>query len=102
VKTVTPQQFAALEGASLIDVREPGELQQVRTAQAIPMPMSTLLDHMAELPEGPLYILCHSGARSGRVAEYLEQQGYDATNVDGGIVAWEQAGLPVVRPPVVE
>jgi rhodanese-related sulfurtransferase len=97
---VTPQEFAAIEGASLIDVREPGELEQVRTAQAIPMPMSTFLEHLDELPGGPLYILCHSGARSARVAQYLEQQGYDAINVDGGMVAWEQAGLPVVRPVV--
>jgi rhodanese-related sulfurtransferase len=102
VKSATPQEFAAIEGATLIDVREPGELEQVRTPQAIPMPMSTFLEHLGELPDGPLYILCHSGARSGRVAAYLEQNGYDATNVDGGIVAWEQAGLPVIHRPVVE
>jgi rhodanese-related sulfurtransferase len=94
---VTPQEFAAVPGAVLIDVREPGELEHVRTAEGIPIPMSTFLDHLHELPEGPLYLICHSGARSGRVAEYLEQHGYDATNVEGGIVAWEAAGLPVVR-----
>lgn len=97
MKSVTPQEFAALDDATLIDVREPGELEQLRIGRAIPMPMSTFLDHVGELPEGPLYILCHSGARSGRVTEYLEQQGYDASNVAGGIVAWEQAGLPVIR-----
>jgi rhodanese-related sulfurtransferase len=96
VKTVTPQEFATLTGVSLIDVREPGELEQVRTAQAIPMPMSTFLEHLDELPEGPLYVLCHSGARSARATAYLEQQGYDAANIDGGIVAWEAAGLPVI------
>ncbi|HWM34692.1 MAG TPA: rhodanese-like domain-containing protein [Pseudolysinimonas sp.] len=102
MKSVTPQQFAALEGAALIDVREPAELDEVRTAQGVPIPMSGFLDRLGELPEGPLYVLCRSGARSARVTEYLEQQGYDATNIDGGIMAWEAAGLPVLRGPVVE
>ena len=97
MKSVTPQEFAALEGAALIDVREPDELRVVRTEQAQAMPMSTLQDHLDELPDGPIYVLCHSGGRSARVTAFLEQQGYDATNVDGGITAWEAAGLPVVH-----
>lgn len=97
MKEITPQEFAALEGAALIDVREPAELAQVRVEQAIPIPMSTFTEHLDELPDGPVYVLCHSGARSARVTAYLEQQGYDATNVSGGIVEWEAAGLPVVR-----
>jgi rhodanese-related sulfurtransferase len=97
MKSVSPQEFAALEGAHLIDVREPDELQTVRIADAQPLPMSTLMDHLDELPDGPIYVLCHSGGRSARVTAYLEQQGYDVTNVDGGITAWEAAGLPVLR-----
>lgn len=97
MKSVTPQEFAALDGAALIDVREPDELATVRTEVAQPIPMSSFMDHLDELPEGTIYVLCHSGARSGRVAQFLEQQGYDAVNIDGGIMAWEAAGLPVVR-----
>ncbi|HEV7741880.1 MAG TPA: rhodanese-like domain-containing protein [Pseudolysinimonas sp.] len=97
MKSVTPQEFAALEGAALIDVREPDEVRAVRTEQGQPMPMSTLQDHLDELPEGPLYVICHSGGRSARVTAFLEQQGYDVTNVTGGIQEWEAAGLPVVR-----
>jgi rhodanese-related sulfurtransferase len=98
MKAVTPLEFDALGSAvALIDVREPAELEVVRTDRAQPMPMSTLLDHLDELPGQPIYVLCHSGSRSGRVAEYLEQQGYDAYNIDGGIVEWEAAGLPVIR-----
>ena len=97
MKSITPQEFAALDGAHLVDVREPAELQQVRVASAQPLPMSSLLDHLDQLPAGPVYILCHSGARSARVAAYLEQNGYDATNILGGIVDWEAAGLPVER-----
>jgi rhodanese-related sulfurtransferase len=97
MKSITPQQFAALEGAQLIDVREPDELVTVRVAAAQPMPMSTFTEHLDELPDGPVYMLCHSGGRSARVTAFLEQQGYDATNVAGGILEWEAAGLPVVR-----
>lgn len=96
--SVTPREFAALEGAALIDVREPAELEVVRTEVATPLPMSTLQDHLDELPEGTIYVLCHSGGRSARVVQFLQQQGYDAVNVDGGIVEWEAAGLPVLRP----
>lgn len=101
MKSVTPREFDALgPSAALIDVREPVELAEVRTERAQPMPMSTLLDHLDELPDQPIYVLCHSGSRSARVAAYLEQQGYDAVNIEGGIVEWEAAGLPVIRPVV--
>ena len=101
MRSVTPQEFDALGPAvALIDVREPAELATVRTDRAQPMPMSTFLDHLDELPGQPIYVLCHSGSRSARVVEYLEQQGYDAFNIEGGIVEWEAVGLPVVRPVV--
>lgn len=97
MRSVTPQQFAEIDGAALIDVREPDELRAVRTASAVPIPMGEIASRLDELPEGTLYVLCHSGGRSARVTQFLEQQGYDAVNIDGGITAWEAAGLPVER-----
>jgi len=97
MKSITPAEFAKLEGATLVDVREPEELAEVRVESAMPMPMSTLQEHLDELPEGPLYLMCRSGARSARVTQFLEQQGWDATNVEGGIIEWEAEGLPVTR-----
>jgi rhodanese-related sulfurtransferase len=41
--------------------------------------------------------LCRVGGRSAAVAEALDQLGYDVANVDGGMLAWSAAGLPVVR-----
>jgi rhodanese-related sulfurtransferase len=43
-------------------------------------------------------VICHVGGRSARVAQWLRQQGYDAHNVEGGMDAWQAAGLPVVTP----
>ncbi|MGB2711614.1 MAG: rhodanese-like domain-containing protein, partial [Conexibacter sp.] len=46
----------------------------------------------------PLLVYCHSGSRSAMAAAALRGAGYDAHNLDGGIVAWKQAGLPVASP----
>jgi rhodanese-related sulfurtransferase len=93
---ITPTEFAALgDGTVLIDVREPDELAQARIPGALSMPMSTLGDHLDELPGGTFYLVCHSGVRSGRIAQSLVEQGHDAISVAGGIVQWEQEGLPV-------
>jgi len=97
MKSITPTEFSALEGATLIDVREQSEVDEVRVDGAIVMPMSTFQEHLDELPDGPVHIMCHSGGRSARVTQFLEQQGYDATNVEGGITQWEAEGLPVLR-----
>ena len=95
---VIPTEFAALsDDAILIDVREADELAQVRIPGALSMPMSTLGDHLDELPDGTFYLVCHSGMRSARITESLIQQGHDAVSVIGGIVQWEAEGLPVER-----
>jgi rhodanese-related sulfurtransferase len=53
---------------------------------------------LAALPtDQPIAVICHVGARSAQVAHWLRAQGYDAHNVDGGMIAWEAAGLPVER-----
>lgn len=97
MKNITPTEFSHLDGATLVDVREPDEVAVVRVDGAVTLPMSTLQEHLDELPEGPLYIMCHAGGRSARVTQLLEAQGYDVTNVEGGITQWEAEGLPVVR-----
>jgi rhodanese-related sulfurtransferase len=97
MKSITPAEFARLGDAVLVDVREPHEVAEVSVDGAVVLPMSTLQEHLDELPEGPLYIMCHSGGRSARVTQFLEQQGYDVTNVDGGITEWQASGLPVQR-----
>ena len=97
MKSITPTEFAALDGAALVDVREQDEVDEVRVDGAVVLPMSTIQEHLDELPEGPLYIMCHAGGRSARVTQFLEAHGYDATNVEGGIMQWQAEGLPVSR-----
>ncbi|HEX4251734.1 MAG TPA: rhodanese-like domain-containing protein [Pseudonocardia sp.] len=86
------------DGAHPVDVREADEWLAGRAPNAVHIPMSELAGRLDELPEDedPLYVICRSGGRSGRVVAYLVAQGYPAVNVDGGMQAWERAGLPVV------
>jgi rhodanese-related sulfurtransferase len=43
-----------------------------------------------------LFVVCHLGGRSMRVAQYLAQNGYEPRNVSGGMQAWVEAGRSVV------
>ncbi|MFD2675253.1 rhodanese-like domain-containing protein [Gulosibacter bifidus] len=98
MKTITVQELGQLgENITLIDVREPDEIAEVRVPFAKVIPLSEFADRVDEVPTEGAYIMCHAGGRSARTVTFLEQRGIDATNVDGGIAAWEAAGLPVER-----
>ena len=47
-------------------------------------------------PGAKLFVVCHPGGRSQRVAQYLAHNGYEPVNVDGGMQAWAEAGPAVV------
>ena len=85
--------------AVLVDVREPNEYDELHAEGALLLPLSELEARYAELPKDkPLLMICRSGARSARAGEFLLQNGYgDVTNLAGGTLAWNEAGLPVVR-----
>ena len=85
-------------GARLVDVREPEELRDDgRIPGADHVPLGTLPERAAELAGERLVLICRSGSRSGMAADALRASGFEAYNVDGGILAWERAGLPVER-----
>ena len=84
------------DGARLLDVRQPAEFEEARIPGAVLIPLAELPDRLAELPEGePVLVVCRSGARSARACEFLAEQGYDSTNVAGGVLAWMDAGRDV-------
>ena len=77
--------------ALLIDVREPWEYRtaHVEASTLIPMGEFAGRAHQELDPEAHLLILCHHGARSLSVTNWLRQQGFDkAQSVEGGINAW--------------
>jgi len=90
-------------GFELIDVRTPMEFREVHAGPARSVPLDALspaaIMSEREAPhDAPLYLICRSGGRSRQAAEAFEREGFaNAVSVDGGTLAWEKAGLPVVR-----
>lgn len=83
-------------GSVLLDVREHVEWDDGHAPDAVHVPMGELTHD--NLPAGrPIYVICRSGNRSGRVVQVLVEAGIDARNVDGGMLAWAEHGLPVTR-----
>ena len=74
----------------LLDVREHDELAIAAVAGALHIPMREIPARLAELdPSQPLVVMCHSGGRSRRVAEFLKGNGFpNVLNLNGGIDAW--------------
>lgn len=84
-------------GAAVIDVREEDEWSAGHAAHAVPMPMSQVEARIGEMRAGqPAVIVCRTGGRSSAVVQLLTSRGIDAVNLEGGMRAWEQAGLPVL------
>lgn len=87
-------------GAVLVDVREPDEFAVVAAPGAVLVPLSKIqreglaaFDEVGIDPRQPgLLLICRSGGRSAMVCEALGDQ---AINVEGGMLAWQAAGLPV-------
>jgi rhodanese-related sulfurtransferase len=84
---------ALVAGALLFDVREPDEYAEARIPGARLVPMGTVPERVEEFrADGPAYVVCASGKRSGRVVEFLRTHEIDAVNVAGGTSAWIQSG----------
>jgi rhodanese-related sulfurtransferase len=86
----------ALAGGSLLlDVRQPGEYDEVHAEGAVLVPLDQLVERVDEVPtDRTVYVICRSGPRSAKAVEFLRSVGVDAINVTGGTLAWVEAGHP--------
>jgi rhodanese-related sulfurtransferase len=86
------------EGAVILDVREPEELDEVAIPDATHIPLGQLSAEADELPrDRDLFVICRSGVRSAYATQFLMQSGFErARNITGGVIDWAQAGLPIV------
>lgn len=83
-------------GASILDVREVDEYESGHVPGAVLIPLGEVTDRVSEVPaDRSVYVICRSGARSMRAAEWLVDQGIDATNIAGGTLAWVESGRPI-------
>ena len=83
----------------LIDVRTAGEYAEGHLAKAKLIPLQELDQRLAEIDKSkPVLLYCRSGHRSGNALKILQGKGYtDVKHIEGGIGAWQAAGLPVTR-----
>ena len=95
VQTVFDIQGA--EDVYVLDVREQYEYDEKHIPNVTLLPMSEIQSRLDEIPtDKEVIITCRSGNRSGQVTQFLEENGFDNVhNMQGGIVAWEEAGFPV-------
>lgn len=102
VATISPARLAALCEAgtvTLLDVRTPAEYEDAHIPAARNVPLDRL-DAAAVRSAGgeTIYVVCRSGGRGERACQKLLEAGCaNVVHVEGGTLAWEQAGLPVVR-----
>lgn len=83
-------------GTYVLDVRGPDEYVEGHLAGSVLIPLGELGERWEEVPEGDVIVICKSGARSARAVQTLNSAGRTTVNVAGGIVAWIEAGHPVV------
>ena len=105
VTTISPKELQNLVQAGtaveLIDVRTPVEYREVHVSFARNVPLDQL--DAAKVAAGrtntdPLYVICRSGSRGKQACEKFQAAGYtNIVNIEGGTLAWDQAGLSVVR-----
>jgi rhodanese-related sulfurtransferase len=96
---ITPARAAELvrEGdAQLIDVRTPEEVEAGRIEGSLHIELEQLPAQAAEIErERPIVFYCRTGARSAMATGAFRAAGYEAYNLDGGLLAWVERGLPI-------
>ncbi|MDQ2749639.1 MAG: rhodanese-like domain-containing protein [Actinomycetota bacterium] len=85
------------EAAVLLDCREHGEWSAGHIGGAVHIPMNEIPIRSSELsPHEQIVVVCKVGSRSAHVTGWLNRNGYDAVNLDGGMLAWATSGRPMI------
>jgi rhodanese-related sulfurtransferase len=81
----------------ILDVRETEEWAAGRIASAVHISMYDVPQHVGALPaDRKIIVVCKVGGRSAQVTAWLRGRGFDAHNLDGGMLAWAVAHRPMV------
>jgi rhodanese-related sulfurtransferase len=91
------------QGLLVLDVREDDEWGAGHVEGSVHVPLMELEQRYAELATlaaqtgaGQTLVVCRSGNRSAYAAAFLLEQGRDAVNLEGGLMAWQAAGRALV------
>ncbi|MEV4778988.1 rhodanese-like domain-containing protein [Burkholderia sp. LMU1-1-1.1] len=104
-KRATPQDVTMLinrSKATIVDVRDAKEFANGSLPDAKNIPLAELDQRIGELDKfksKSVVVVCQSGARASSAAAKLSKAGFtDVVNLEGGIAAWQKAGLPLAKP----
>ncbi len=94
MKTIQPEELQAkLEAGdkvNMIDVREVDEVAAGKIPNVEHIPLGLVEFKYQDLDKTkPYVVICRSGGRSGKACEFLEEQGFDVTNLTGGMLNWQ-------------
>lgn len=93
--SLSPREASTHPDLQIVDVRTVQEWRSGHVPEAKHIPLDELPGHLGELEVGqPVAFICQSGARSKRATKIACHAGLDAINIDGGMLAWQRAGLP--------
>lgn len=95
IPEITPAEFIARrdqgQPLTLLDVREPWELDVANVPGTQHIPMGEIGGRLSEIDrQKPVVVLCRSGKRSLAVAGFLQQNGFEVSNLAGGLLAWSR------------
>jgi rhodanese-related sulfurtransferase len=83
-------------GAQVVDVRTEPEYEAGHVPGSRHVPLETVESDAAGLDRAqPVVIYCRSGDRSGMAADAFTASGWDAHSIAGGLLAWQEEGLPI-------
>ena len=93
MERIKPAEFQVLnqkEDITILDVREVDEFQEGHIEGALNAPLSTLDKEYEQLDSSKrYYVICQGGMRSERACQFLEAEGFDVINVEGGMNQWQ-------------
>lgn len=84
------------DNARILDVRNADEWDLGHAPHALHIPLPELEARLAELPKDErVVVTCRGGGRAGRAVAFLREMGYDAVNLEGGMLEWQRSNRPM-------
>jgi len=100
IESISPKDASVMsleKKAVIVDVREDSEWNEQHIPLAIHIPLAQLNERLSELKQykdSPVITQCQAGGRSAKAVDVLKLAGFSKVyNMEGGIIAWEKAGL---------
>ncbi|WP_088809385.1 MULTISPECIES: rhodanese-like domain-containing protein [Listeria] len=80
-----------LDVYEILDVRDADDFSARHIEGATNIPISELEENVNTLSKEKVYaVICYAGGRSQRATEFLDSQGFQVTNVSGGMNEWSK------------